>query len=72
MGSSQDKLDRERLGDKESREPGHAQKKRGQDEAARRARLEESLELGLEGTFPASDPVNVVQPPASAFDKKAE
>ena len=32
-------------------------------------RLEEALELGLEDTFPASDPVSVVQPPPSARDK---
>jgi len=41
-----------------------------EDEAERRRRLEESLEQGLEGTFPASDPINVVQPPPSALDAK--
>jgi hypothetical protein len=35
-----------------------------------RRRLEESLEQGLEDTFPASDPVNVVQPPPSVYDQK--
>jgi hypothetical protein len=29
---------------------------------AERARLEKALEIGLEDTFPASDPVAVVQP----------
>ena len=33
-------------------------------------RLEEALELGLEDSFPASDPVSVVQPPPSVRDKK--
>ena len=32
-------------------------------------RLDEALERGLEDTFPASDPVSVVQPPPSARDK---
>jgi len=32
-------------------------------------RLENSLEQGLEGTFPASDPVAVTQPPPSRQDK---
>jgi len=41
-----------------------------EDEMARRRRLEESLEQGLEGTFPASDPINVVQPPPTALDFK--
>jgi hypothetical protein len=48
---------------------GHAHTHR-QDEAERRQRLERSLEVGLEGTFPASDPINVVQPPPSALDSK--
>jgi hypothetical protein len=32
-------------------------------------KLEEALELGLEETFPASDPVSVVQPSPSVHDK---
>jgi hypothetical protein len=32
-------------------------------------RLEESLEGGLENTFPASDAVNVIQPAPSKADK---
>ena len=31
--------------------------------------LDEALERGLEETFPASDPVSVVQPPPSPRDK---
>jgi hypothetical protein len=30
--------------------------------AERRERLEKSLEAGLEDSFPASDPINIVQP----------
>jgi hypothetical protein len=32
-------------------------------------KLDDALERGLEDTFPASDPVSVVQPPPSAHDK---
>jgi hypothetical protein len=35
-----------------------------------RHRLEKSLEKGLEDSFPASDPVNVTQPPPSKEDRK--
>ncbi len=40
-----------------------------EDAAARRRRLERSLEQGLEDTFPASDAINVTQPPPSARDR---
>ena len=40
------------------REP-KAQDKRRAEEEAERADLEEQLQEGLEGTFPASDPVSV-------------
>ena len=36
--------------------------------AAEKRRLDEALEEGLEETFPASDPVNVTQPPPSKGD----
>jgi hypothetical protein len=39
------------------------------EEAKLRRRLERSLEEGLEDTFPASDPINVTQPPRSVEDK---
>lgn len=39
-------------------------------EEARKRRLEKSLEQGLEDSFPASDPINVTQPPPSVDDKK--
>jgi hypothetical protein len=36
---------------------------------AEKRRLEEALEEGLQETFPASDAVNVTQPPPSKDDK---
>jgi hypothetical protein len=42
--------------------------KRDQEEARKR-RLEKSLEQGLEDSFPASDPINVTQPPPTRGDK---
>jgi hypothetical protein len=38
-------------------------------EEEQRKRLERSLEEGLEDTFPASDPINVIQPPPTVEDK---
>ncbi len=38
------------------------EKTRRDKEEARKRRLEKALEEGLEETFPASDPVNVIQP----------
>ena len=35
---------------------------------AEKRRLEEALDAGLEGTFPASDPVSVTQPAPSDAD----
>jgi hypothetical protein len=43
-------------------------KRRAADEAQKR-KLEKSLEEGLEDSFPASDPINVTQPPPSKGDK---
>jgi hypothetical protein len=43
--------------------------KKEREEALRRSRLEKSLEEGLRDTFPASDPINVTQPPPSVQDK---
>jgi hypothetical protein len=37
------------------------------DQAEKR-RLDEALDEGLEETFPASDPVNITQPPPSKGD----
>lgn len=38
--------------------------------AAAKRQLDDALEEGLEETFPGSDPVNVVQPPASKADRR--
>ena len=40
------------------------------EDALRRRRLENSLEEGLKDSFPASDPINVTQPPPSVQDKR--
>jgi hypothetical protein len=48
--------------------PKHGGHSKEADEA--RKRLERSLEEGLEESFPASDPVNVTQPPPSVEDRK--
>jgi hypothetical protein len=39
-------------------------------DAKEKRRLDEALERGLEDSFPASDPVNVTQPPPSKDDQK--
>jgi hypothetical protein len=46
----------------------HAKKRREAEEAQKR-RLEKSLDEGLEDSFPASDPINVTQPPPTRTDK---
>jgi hypothetical protein len=43
-------------------------KRRGHD-MVDHERLDDALERGLEDTFPASDPVSVIQPPPSVQDK---
>jgi len=43
--------------------------KRDRDEAQKR-RLERSLEQGLEDSFPAFDPISVVQPPPTVGDRR--
>jgi hypothetical protein len=45
------------------------EKRKRNEEIKERQRLERSLEEGLENTFPASDPINVVQPPPTVEDK---
>jgi hypothetical protein len=47
-----------------------ARQERPETPAERRQRLEKSLELGLEETFPASDAVSIVQPSPSACDRR--
>ncbi len=46
--------------------PGSDPKQKGDTE---KRRLDRALEEGLEETFPASDPVNVTQPPPSKADR---
>lgn len=45
-------------------------KTRDDKAASRKEKLDEALDHGLEETFPASDPVNLTQPPPSAADRK--
>jgi hypothetical protein len=47
----------------------HRSGKQREDRERQDERLDDALERGLEETFPASDPVSVVQPPPSARDK---
>jgi hypothetical protein len=47
----------------------HRSGKRRDSVERRDEKLDEALERGLEETFPASDPVSVVQPPPSSRDK---
>ncbi len=46
-----------------------SRRKRREDGERQNEKLDDALERGLEETFPASDPVSVVQPPPSARDK---
>jgi hypothetical protein len=39
------------------------------DQSTEKRLLDEALHEGLEETFPASDPVSVIQPPASKQDR---
>ena len=48
------------------------EEKRQAEEKKRREQLERSLEQGLEESFPASDAINVTQPPPSRADKPKE
>ena len=44
----------------------------GSADREEKRRLDDALEEGLEETFPASDPVNVTQPPPSKADHHVE
>jgi len=48
----------------------HRGGKQREDGERQNERLDDALERGLEETFPASDPVSVIQPPPSARDKR--
>jgi hypothetical protein len=43
--------------------------RRREQDASHKKKLDEALELGLEDSFPGSDPVSVTQPPPSPYDK---
>jgi hypothetical protein len=47
----------------------HRSGKQREDGERRNEQLDHALERGLEETFPASDPVSVVQPPPNVYDK---
>jgi hypothetical protein len=47
----------------------HRDRKQRENVEGRDEKLDDALERGLEETFPASDPVSVVQPPPSSRDK---
>ncbi len=49
---------------------GSTRKAKRDEEEAQRRKLEKSLEQGLEDSFPASDPINVTQPPPTVRDKR--
>jgi hypothetical protein len=48
---------------------GDDTKRRRELDADRKKKLDDALDLGLEESFPASDPVSVTQPPHSPYDK---
>ena len=48
--------------------PRVAADKASSAEREEKRRLDDALEQGLKETFPASDPVNVIQPPPSKQD----
>lgn len=52
-----------------SRKPPHGDKPHHKNEE--QERLDKALEEGLEDSFPASDPINVTQPPPSLEDRKS-
>jgi hypothetical protein len=57
-----DVLDDDRVGDDT--------KHRRELDLDRKKRLDDALELGLEETFPGSDPVSIIQPPRSLHDRR--
>ena len=46
-------------------------RRRREQEACHKKKLEDALDVGLEDTFPGSDPVSVTQPPPSPYDKSS-
>jgi len=66
---------RSREAEHRSRAPGgkarrqDQEKRQEQRKEQRKEELDDALDVGLEETFPASDPVSVVQPPANIHEK---
>ena len=52
--------------DRRGKQRSGKQRERGESQ---HEKLDDALERGLEESFPASDPVSVVQPPPSSRDK---
>jgi hypothetical protein len=46
-------------------------RRRREQEASHKKMLEDALDVGLEDSFPGSDPVSVTQPPPSPYDKSS-
>jgi hypothetical protein len=46
-------------------------RRRREQEACHKKMLEDALDVGLEDSFPGSDPVSVTQPPPSPYDKSS-
>jgi hypothetical protein len=59
----------ERWSDRVDRSDGSDRDHKRHEDAKRQEQLDKALERGLEETFPGSDPVSVVQPPRSPYDK---
>jgi len=52
------------------RQSKHRSGKQREQSERQNEKLDDALERGLDETFPASDPVSMVQPPPSARDKR--
>ena len=61
-------LQAERAG-AEPADRGRDAKARRDDEAQRKEKLDRVLDEALEESFPGSDPVSVIQPPSSPYDR---
>ena len=46
-------------------------RRRREQDASHKKKLDEALDVGLEDSFPGSDPVSVTQPPPSPYDKSS-
>jgi hypothetical protein len=46
-------------------------KRRRERDAQMKDMLDKALDLGLEDSFPGSDPVSITQPPPSAYDRRS-